>query len=121
MKSEPVGQDDLAIRVARWMASSDSGISSECIAQTALGNCRLLRHTWPPADPSDLGRCLRLLKLIPELRALAFPRLARDRQWVAVIREWDKLAAMMAEEVGIDWKKGASAPATYKFMKELGL
>jgi hypothetical protein len=119
-RSEATTQD-LAIRVSRWMAGGDTVISSVCIAQTALGNYDVLRHAWPPADPSDLGRCLRLLKLIPELRDAAFPRLRYDPQWAKLIAKWDELAAMMEEEVGIDWSKGGSAPKTYKFMQELGL
>lgn len=104
-----------------WLASGDCGISSKCLVYAALGMFSTLR--WfdqsPPYDPSDLGRCLRMLKLMPWVRELAWPTLAASPRWKRVLDNWDKLAESMQDEVGIDWSKGQSAPKTYALMKEI--
>ena len=109
--------------VIEWLIDGDNGISSECLALTAIGLLR--RLSWvdkePPADPADLGRCLRLLHRHPWIREVAFPRLRRLPQWRRLIKNWDKLAGMMEKEVGRDWSKGDSAPKTYTAMKAIGL
>lgn len=54
-------------RALQFMLSGDSGISSEAIIAHMTG----LKKSdsfgiMPPSDASDRGRCIRLLKLIPE-------------------------------------------------------
>lgn len=72
-----------------------------------------------PRDPADLGRCLRLLKLIPSWRK-RLPEMSRKHPcWRALVKHWDELEKMMADECGIDWSKGQAAPLTYKRMKEI--
>lgn len=115
--------DKKVLLVLRWLAGDDCGISSRCLAFTAVG---MLRHLdcWDrrcPSDPADLGRCLRLLKQMPWIRQKAFPKLRRINQWEKILRHWDHLAALMEEEVGIDWRKGDNAPKTYKAMTNLRL
>ena len=38
--------------------------------------------------------------------------------WAGLVARWDKIAGSMADEVGIDWSKGESAPITYALMQQ---
>lgn len=79
-------------------------------------------YASPPSDPSDFGRCYRLLKLIPEWRPRLSEVAARYRQWTALIEHWDELTAMYEDELenGPKNKFGSRmAPRTYDRMKVL--
>lgn len=80
-----------------WLKSHDTGLSS------------LALHAWfsrgkapdpddHPNDPSDFGRCYRMLKLAPpEWRA----RMATDPftgTWLKLARAWDELERLFEEE-----------------------
>lgn len=104
-------------KALQWIVGGDTGISSETLWATMMG----VKRDWPsyPHDPSDIGRCFRLLKLIPSWKK----RLGEMRRlgpcWRVLVKHWDELEKMMDEEVGIDWSKGRSAPKTYERMCEL--
>lgn len=102
-------------RALMWLASGDSGMSSEAICYHMLGMKSDGRF---PLDPSDLGRCLRLLELFPEWKPRMGEMARYSAQWAALVERWDELAEMMADEVGIDWSKGKRAPRTYAAMKD---
>lgn len=93
----------------------DVGLSSEAMAWHLAG------MGWPgndhPCDPSDLNRCVKLLRAVPELRA----RLGRMRKvspiWARLLARWDELERLLAEEIA---EGTGSAPRTYNLMKELG-
>ena len=104
-------------KVLDWMAAGDTGISSETMAAHLTGR----RRSWPsyPHDPADLGRCLRLLEAVPELRA-RLPQMATlSPEWAALVARWDEVEASMLDEVGIRWEKARSAPATYALMRSI--
>lgn len=105
--------------VSYWLHGDDTGISSKSLACEFLG----MPNTWvlAPADPADLGRCLRLIALAPEVRACVDSLANRHECWRRAAAVWDAIAASMAEEVGIDWSRGQSAPKTYELMKQAGL
>jgi len=106
-------------KVLEWLANGDAGISSESIAFEYLGieykNCH------PPRDPSDLGRCLRLIQKVPEVRNCVDTLATKNERWAKAAKVWDVIADSMAEEVGIDWSKGMNAIRTYNLMKDAGL
>lgn len=109
-------------KAMEWLNSHDTGISSESMVYAALG-LTPSRDWDAPYDPSDLGRCLRMLEKLPWVREKAFSgsALTGHRRWKIAIAHWDEMARMMADEVGISWEKGQSAPKTYEFMKKVGL
>lgn len=103
----------------QWLMSGDSGTSSESILGLALGvKPRDFGH-MPPSDPSDLGRCLRMLKALPWVEPLAMPKMRKNPAWKKTAAHWQELAQAMADEVGIDWSKGQSAPKTYARMRAI--
>lgn len=107
---------ELYSKVIEWLADGDTGTSSKTIAFWL--SKRLIYRNGPdvPSDPSDLGRCLRLLRAIPELRE-RLPEMAEcSPQWAHMLTYWDEIEQSMIDEVGIDWEKGRSAPRTYELM-----
>lgn len=106
-------------RAQSWLNSWDTGLSSTAIFHfMTLG----VKGGNTPADPSDLGRCLRLLARFPEWR----PRMAEmgsvSPDWAILIPHWDAIEQSFIEEAG-----GAlpgphdrfSAPKTYAMMQDL--
>ena len=93
-KSTPEG-DPVA-----WLDGGDTGISSKTIWRVMMG--RGPSSDWwgdgPPLDPSDFGRCYRLLKVMPSWR----PRLpevsAKFPKWTRLVETWDELTALYEEE-----------------------
>ena len=108
----------IARRALLWLAGGDSGMSSEAICYHMLGMKSDGSFPNFPLDPSDLGRCLRLLELFPEWKPRMGEMARYSAQWAALVERWDELAEMMADEVGIDWSKGERAPRTYAAMKD---
>jgi hypothetical protein len=106
--------EDVDRRALLWLAGGDSGMSSEAIVHHMLG---MESDGSYPYDPADLGRCLRMLELFPEWKPRITEMAVYSKAWKSLADRWDSLAAMMADEVGIDWSKGRSAPRTYKAMK----
>jgi len=104
-----------------WLTGPDTGISSEVIWETMTGiRVNTLHEVWghyAPRDPSDFGRCHRLLELFPEWR----PRLSEVYEkhpdypeWKALIENWDELTRLYLEELPT-----GKAPQLYRRMMEL--
>jgi len=109
-------------KVIEWFCSDDTGMSSEAIAAHMWGaNSRLkCRDMWcAPSDPSDLGRCLRLLKLFPEWKPRIHEMKSYGKEWTFFVDHFAELEKSMTDEVGIFWEKGRSAPKTYELMQKL--
>ncbi|SAL01580.1 hypothetical protein AWB80_08158 [Caballeronia pedi] len=82
-------------KLGNWLLSGDTGVSSETMAAIALGATSLGgKHHYrgdAPHDPSDFGRCYRLVINVPEIREF-FPRIAKKvKPFAGILREWDDL------------------------------
>jgi len=109
--------NDLEQRKLDWLMSGDTGISSEAIFAVLSGiQPRSTKHNWP-YDPSDFGRCLRMLERIPEFR----PRLKEVPTampaWKPMIDAWDQIESFYKSEVEASGRWG-SAPQTYELIKQ---
>lgn len=102
--------DELNSRVREWLNGSDTGSSSIALAREAAGMGGDAAH---PHDGSDLGRCLRLIARIPEVRGAVDTLAAKDAYWKALAPEWDTLKALYIEEMQKPTGK------TYKAMRAL--
>lgn len=100
-----------------WMGGGDTGMSSECMALHLSGICS--NDDSHPHDPDDLGRCMRLLFRVPALRSRLAKMATVSPAWAALVARWDELERCMADEVGIGWHKGRSAPKTYALMRSI--
>ena len=104
-------------RVNSWIVGGDTGLSSTTIWAVMLGlDAAVGNH---PHDPADLGRCLRLLELMPEWRHRLQELADLSPEWKKLTFRWDELASSMEKEVGIAWEKGRSAPKTYELMRDI--
>jgi hypothetical protein len=104
-------------RVNRWIVGGDVGLSSKTIWATMLGIDLGEDGVNHPHDPADLGRCLRLLELVPEWKPRLPELAALDPRWRSLVEHWRELASSMEDEVGVAWEKGKCAPATYALMR----
>lgn len=100
-------------RANLWITGSDTGISSKAIWKMMMASATSDRHSHP-SDPSDFGRCYRLLKLIPEWREQIDKMAAVSPYWAALVERWANIEALYEEE-----KSGASAPKTYALMRSI--
>lgn len=105
---------DIPTRLYEWRNGADTGLSSETIVAVMSGAVNPPgRFGWEyPRDPGDLGRCLRLLRLIPEWRERISEMSKCGPVWDQLAAHWTELETSMSDEVGIFWEKGKSAPKT---------
>ncbi len=100
--------------VREWRKGRDTGISSETIYEVFMGEGGPESGACFPWDPSDFGRCYRLLQLAPEWRKNLHKVAERYPDWGPLVREWDILSSLYEEELPKN-----RAPKLYKRMKEL--
>ncbi len=101
-----------------WITSRDTGESSKAIWSHMTG-AKCSGHLSTPSEPSDLGRCLRLLESVPEWSPRMPEMACHGIDWARMASRWDELAAYMIGEVGIHWEKGGKAPKTYALMQSI--
>ncbi len=100
----------------RWLAGLDRGVSSETIvwalwpaARAEIGKVRGVPH-----DPSDFGRCFRLLERVPAMRA-DLPKVAEVfPEWRPFVEAWSELEDLWREE----WPSG-ECPKLYARIQQL--
>jgi hypothetical protein len=76
-------------RAAQWRAGRDTGASSKTLCAMMLGETP--RYRDHPHDGDDLGRCLRLLELIPEWKPRLPEMAAVSPYWAALVENWADL------------------------------
>jgi hypothetical protein len=96
-----------------WWRSWDTGESSKTIWRVMMGQHVTMEAT--PRDPSDFGRCYRLLAAFPTWRA-RLDEMRKVRGWAPLVDAWPELEALYVEEMSQD-----RAPKLYAAMKALGL
>ena len=81
--------------LAAWLNGSDSGLSSKFIAAFFAGSpvLRQITEVNVPHDPSDVGRCVRLLDLAAQNGQNWRERMGE----LASVKEWARLAPRWAE------------------------
>ena len=109
-----VGRVDVpAATIEEWRNGPDTGTSSKAIYQHMSGR-RWGTGMDYPYDPSDFGRCYRLLLIAPEWRGRIKEMAHYGPEWAALSGAWDELTALWEEE-----SKGTMAPKLYDRMREL--
>ena len=101
----------------RWMMSGDTGISSETIL-SVMTDTPMSGHFGPdvPYDPSDFGRCYRLLNHFPEWKSRLHEVCEKHPKWKPLIDCWGELTELYEREIK---SKSGRAPLLYARMKEL--
>src|SRR5262245_23960600 len=86
-----------------WLRTGDRGWSSETMVEVFEGvPIGTFTGRWGPKhphDPADLRRCIRLLEAVPAYRERLQEMCHVSMTWCVLVQAWDKLEAMLAEEV----------------------
>lgn len=98
-----------------WITGDDTGTSSQTIWAVMM-DAPAPKWASVPLDPSDFGRCHRLLQLIPSWRARLSEVAARHPKWGPMVARWDEVAAIYEQELAENTGK---APRTYALMKTI--
>lgn len=101
----------------QWAAGRDTGLSSLTIYHVMTGNPVADGWYSTPSDPSDFGRCYRLLKLFPQWKPRLPEVAAKFPEWKRLISEWGELEKMYEEAI----QDGRDGHAMYDQMKHMGL
>lgn len=98
--------------VQAWYQGHDTGLSSLTIWHVMMG----LRPQRPsiPLDPSDFGRCHRLLAIAPQWRQRLGEVAEVYPEWRGLVDHWGDLEALYLEELPT-----GQAPRLYARMKDL--
>ena len=108
---------DIEIAVTNWMFGDDTGLSSMFMARMFMFSGREKKnvtHPHYPYDPSDFGRCHRLLEAAPALRTRLSELKGNSPVWDRYIDHWDELTTLYLEEL-----PNGTAPKLYDRMKQL--
>jgi len=98
--------------LGEWFRSYDTGVSSETMAAIAMG--AEAGRFDAPHDPSDFGRCYRLVQKVPEIRE-AFDRIGElVPAFAGILREWDELCRIYDRDL-----KSGSSQELYDRIKTL--
>lgn len=111
---------NISENLTQWLANGERGASSETIVHYVTG---IKTNDWHdhPLDPSDLGRCVKLLEACPELVDGFKDKMPKvSPVWARLVEHWDELVAMLDDEVP-GWRHGKHglASKTYNMMKKL--
>ncbi len=125
IKSSPIAAslDDSAIQ---WLATGEQGLSSSAIFWTVNAHLKFPdgkdpKHAAYPHDPSDFGRCRKLLEQVPSVWERFAPVMGTvaGPVWTALVEHWGDLCATMDREAP-DWRDGkGTATETYRLMQEI--
>lgn len=96
-----------------WVLGDDTGLSSKTIFAVMTGTELRGGVFGPeiPHDPSDLGRCLRLLARFPEWKPRLQEVADKYPRWQPFVREWRALADLYYQEMAT-----GRAPKCYEAM-----
>jgi len=112
---------DINPAALKWITGGDTGTSSETIWSVMVGQAP---HSGGdrPSDPSDFGRCYRLLLAVPEWRGRLGAVVDALPEWGPLVAIWDELEAMFIQVAGLDGQTGWHTPTAkrmYDRMKSI--
>src|SRR5690606_25893902 len=104
-----------------WANGDDSGISSLTLLSAITGVNFLDdgRHRWRPDiphDPSDFGRCVRLLDSFPELRPQLSKVAEKHSRWAPHVERWAEFEALYRAAAA---SEHGNAPELFEALQEL--
>ena len=102
-----------------WLRGDDTGMSSRAICFVLGKSGKAPDYGWganTPHDPSDFGRCFRLLAAFPEWRERLPDVAAWFPNWTPFVTAWPELEALWNEE---SQREDGNAPKLYARMQEL--
>lgn len=101
--------------LAWWVLGNDVGLSSlALLAFMERNNLPKSDRYDHPLDPSDLGRCMKLMDIEPSYRERIHEIAVLSPEWAALSEHWSELEALYLEEYPTGY-----APKCYARMQEL--
>lgn len=85
----------ITTKQAEWLASSNTGISSETMFSAITGVP--VKYYDIPHDIHDVGRCINMLKELPEFRPLIKRVFEKHIAWMPFIDCWKELESIYKE------------------------
>lgn len=85
-----------------WVIGDDTGVSSKAIWAVMMGavDASARWHNYaPPADPSDFGRCYRLLALFPAWRTMLGRVATRFPLWGPMVAAWEEMERLYRRDL----------------------
>lgn len=107
--------DTLERIVSRWLLSEDVGVSSKAICAHMLGEPT--EDYGYPHDPSDLGRCIRLLQLVPEWEPRIIEMSKYGPGWAGLAPQWRRIVDLYHSEGGVPPEQRKYSTETWFAMK----
>ena len=101
-------------RIIPWFLSGDTGLSSKTICAHMMG---IPYEGDAPSDTSDLGRCIRLLELVPEWKPRIKEMAQHGPAWAGLIGQWEHIVGLYKNESGMPPADRPRSPETYRAMK----
>lgn len=111
----------------QWLAIGEQGRSSQAIfwrinAHLLFPDAKAsIKEIAYPLDPSDLGRCRKLLEQVPSVneRFAQVMGTMAGPVWAGLVENWECLCSTMDREAP-DWRDGKGvAKETYRLMQEI--
>jgi len=97
-----------------WLASDDKGISSIYMSRVFMG-MPVLHTARYPIDPSDFGRCYRLMKAAPEVAAvLDLLATGHGDVWTEYVKRWPEMTLLWEQE-----SPQGTCPKLYAVMQDI--
>lgn len=97
-----------------WAVGRDTGTSSLTIYHVMTGKPSHHSSYSIPWDPSDFGRCYRLLQLFPLWRGRLHEVAVKFPQWAPMVREWDRMEKLYERDL-----ESGKSDELYKLMRDL--
>jgi hypothetical protein len=104
-------------RYVEWLVGDDTGTSSETLLLIHVGILKRSRFGFDaPHDPSDFGRCYRLVKKFPEIKGSFHDVSKRVPVFAGILENWDSLCKLYRKELK---RPDGRCPELYAKIKEL--
>ncbi len=110
---------ELPENAVEWLRKGQRGISSNTIFG-AISGLALDKIKHPPSDPDDFRRCYLLIKQVPEWKGELHKVAHLSETWKNVVDNWDKLSALLEEQVDRYEQGKPGTYEMYNFMKSIG-
>ena len=91
----------LPTKLLMWRLGPDTGSSSKTIwhVMTGIPFNEKNDHADIPWDPSDFGRCHRLLELAPEWKSQLYKLGNKYPRWRPLVENWDKMTELYLRDL----------------------
>lgn len=99
--AKPIVKASQGMGLMAWLASDDVGRSSKFMAWVLSGHLFPKPEFGYPHDPDDLGRCIRLVRAVPELAERVQVMSEHGKEWAAVAENWDRWVELYDGEYGL--------------------